>query len=246
MALGNPSEAGGSDADNFLISRPQYALSYNESRGTANWVSWHLSTAWKGAVERCNCFSPDDAVPLSYSRASSSDYIATGFDRGHLCPSGDRDGSSEDNAVTFLMTNISPQSPNLNRDTWEKLESYCRKLVTEGNELYIIAGAYGSGGQGSKGTAHTIANGSITVPARYWKVVVVLPIGDEDVTRIDHNTRIIAVDMPNTQTVNTYDWKHYRISIDAIEAVTGYDLLSNVPATLQKTIESKIDGGPAM
>ena len=246
MALGNPSAASTASGDNLLVAKPQYTLSYNSSRGLANWVSWHLSIAWKGTTGRCNCFEADSDIPVRYYRAVTSDYIATGFDRGHLCPSDDRDGSSEDNAATFLMSNITPQAPNLNRDTWEDLESYCRKLITEGNELYIITGCYGSNGEGSKGTAGTIAKGAITVPARFWKVIVVLPVGNNDLQRIDHNTRIIAVDMPNVQTVNTYDWKHYRTTIDAIESATGYDLLSNVPADLQKVIEAKMDQGPGI
>ena len=54
-----------------------------------------------------------------------------------------------------------PQAPNNNRNTWEKLESYCRKLVNEGNELYIIFGPYGMGGTGSKVFKNKINNGIV-------------------------------------------------------------------------------------
>jgi endonuclease G len=243
MALGNPSKAGDKDEENFLIVKPQYSLSYNNKRGIANWVSWHLSSAWKGDAERCNCFSPDTAgLPKNYFRALTSQYIAKGFDRGHLCPSDDRDGSAEDNRATFLMTNIVPQAPNLNRDVWEKLEAYCRQLASEGNELYIIAGCYGAGGNGEKGIKNDLGN-KIVVPARFWKVVVVLPTGNDDVKRINKDTRVIAVDMPNDQNASKYQWHHYRTSVDAIEKSTGYDLISKVPADIQAIIEARTDEG---
>src|SRR5689334_8619219 len=52
LAMGNPSGAGTSNPNNYLMTKPQYVLSYNNARGSANWVSWHLSTAWKGTTPR--------------------------------------------------------------------------------------------------------------------------------------------------------------------------------------------------
>jgi endonuclease G, mitochondrial len=110
MAMGNPSGATSSitDSNNFLLIKHQYALSYNNSKGTANWVSWHLSLAWKGDALRCDCFTQDATLPAGYYRAATSHYTGSGFDRGHLCPSDDRDASDSDNAATFKMTNIAP------------------------------------------------------------------------------------------------------------------------------------------
>ncbi len=247
MAPGNPSAATAktTNPNNYLLVKTQYTLSYNNSKGMANWVSWHLSSAWKGDAKRCNCFEPDNELPAGFFRATTHDYTATGFDRGHLCPSDDRDATASDNAATFFMTNMSPQAPHLNQQTWEGLEAYCRKLVQQGNELYIVAGGYGSGGEGSAGRVTTIANGRITVPAHFWKIVIVLPEGSNDISRIGPDTRIIAVDMPNTQSVNQYKWDYYRTTVDAIEAATGYDFLSNVSTTIQKSVEGKTDAGPS-
>jgi DNA/RNA endonuclease G (NUC1) len=246
MAMGNPSGAttSTSDVNNYLMVKPQYALSYNNSKGEANWVSWHLSTAWKGSAVRCDCFYQDSTLPSGYYRAATGNYTGSGFDRGHMCPSDDRDLNDADNMATFKMTNIAPQAPNLNQITWESLESYCRALIYAGNELYVISGGYGSGGTGSAGSASTIASGNINVPSRYFKVIVVLPVGTNDVNRVTTSTRVIAVDMPNTQTVNSQTWGYYRTSVDAIEAATGYDFLSNVPTGIQSVIESGVDNGP--
>jgi endonuclease G len=136
-----------------------------------------------------------------------------------------------------------PQAPNNNQRTWAYLEDYCRTLVNQGNECYIICGSYGFGGYGSNGYKTTIDNGRVTVPNRIWKVIVVIPQGTNDISRITSNTRVIAVNTPNANDILT-TWGTYRTSVDAIESATGYDLLSNIPTEIQTIIESKIDNGP--
>lgn len=132
MTFGNPSSASTSNANNYLLSRTEYSLSYNNSKGKANWVSWHLSTAWIGSATRKDNFIADPLLPSSFFKAITSHYTNTGFDRGHLCPSADRTYTQTANDNTFYMTNIAPQSPRNNRTTWANLESYCRKLASEG------------------------------------------------------------------------------------------------------------------
>jgi len=246
MGLGNPSDATAdvSNPDNFLINRPQYALSFNNSRGSANWVSWHLSTAWKGSAPRSTSFIADTSLPAGFVKVFSSWYTNTGFDRGHLCPSEDRDGSTTDNQATFILTNIVPQAPVNNQQTWRALEDYGRTLINAGNELYIVAGPAGVGGTGSAGSADTIHSGDVTVPAFMWKVIVVLPVGSNDVSRVSTSTRVIAVNMPNDQDVNAHTWDFYRVSVDSLEAMTGFDFLSNVPTSVQSVIEASVDNGP--
>ncbi|GAB4023776.1 hypothetical protein GCM10028808_75040 [Spirosoma migulaei] len=108
--------------------------------------------------------------------------------------------------TTFILTNIVPQAPQLNRQSWLRLEDYCRNLVAQGNELYIIARTTGKGGEGDNGKASTIANGRLTVPAALWKVIVVLPVGSDDVSRINAQTRVIVVIIPNTSSVGEQVW----------------------------------------
>ncbi|GAB4398513.1 MAG: DNA/RNA non-specific endonuclease [Microscillaceae bacterium] len=244
LTLGNPSNAQANTAfsSNFLIVRDQYALSYHRDRGTANWVAWQLDKTWLGSVPRQDDFRADGVLPASWFRAAGNSYSGSGFDRGHLCPSADRDQTIADNSATFFMTNIIPQAPDNNQGPWADLENYCRSLVNTGqNELYIWAGGYGQGGVGSIGFANEVANGQITVPARTWKVIVVLPKGEEDLERIQASTRVIAVDMPNTQGILNTAWRDFRVSIDAIEMVTGLDFLADLPNSLENAIESRID-----
>lgn len=244
LLLGNPTGATTSvaQANNFLIARPQYALSYNRDKGIPNWVSWQLNQSWLGELDRIP-FETDTTLPDGWYRVTPDDYTRSGFDRGHLVPAADRDRTEPDRQAAFLMTNIMPQSPDNNRGPWESLESYCRDLVRQGKELYIVAGGVGSGGIGEQGRQTAIAGGRVTVPANTWKVVVVLDRPGLGVTDITTLTRTIAIVVPNRQGIQNQDWRDFRTSIDAIEQLTEYNLLSNVSDAVQGVIESKVDPG---
>ncbi|WP_316805431.1 DNA/RNA non-specific endonuclease [Pedobacter nototheniae] len=243
MLMGNPSNAVSSTAypENYLMERTYYVSSYSKSRGTPNWVSWHIGSTDLGSTSRQDDFRADNTLPSGWYQVSNSSYSGSGFDRGHNCPSGDRTSSVAANSSTFLMTNMIPQAPNNNQGPWADLENYTRSLVTAGNEVYVICGSYGSGGTGSNGgTTYTIDNGKITVPSNVWKVIVVLSNGNNDLSRVTSSTRVIAVNMPNINGLNT-NWKTFRTNVNSIETATGYDLLSNVPTAIQNAIESVTD-----
>ncbi len=215
-------------------------VGFNASRNIPNWVSWHLDADDLGDADRQNDFRPDTKLPNTWHRVDEKDYKYSGFDRGHNCPSADRTASKVSNSATFLMTNMIPQAPKHNRQLWANFENEIRDLILAGNEAYILMGSYGQGGTGGYGFARTIDNGHIVVPARIWKVVLILQNGDHDLGRINAKTRVIAVDTPNSNEV-TSDWHIYRTSVNSIEKATGYDLLSNLPESLQTILESKID-----
>lgn len=234
LTMGNPSNAT-TDVGvplNYLMVKPQYALSYNRDNGESNWVSWHLDSSWLGSAARQNDFRNDTTLPAGWYQVQATDYSGSGFDRGHMCPSADRTITVSDNSATFLMTNMIPQLPANNQIVWANLESYCRTLVTSGNELYII-----SGGQGLQ---YFIANGHVAVPAQTWKVIIVLTNGTNDVGRVTTTTRTIAVVIPNSGSINS-DWRTYRTSVDQVEALTAFDFFSNVPSSIQNVIEATVD-----
>ncbi len=238
LLLGNPSGATIFNAKNYLISRPQYALSYNRDKGIPNWASWQLNQNWLGQLPRPP-FAPDASLPSGWYQVQPRDYTGTGFDRGHLIPAADRNRSETDSKSVFLMTNILPQAPDNNQGPWERLESYCRELARQGKELYIIAGGYGEGGIGLKGKRTAIAAGKITVPDQLWKIVVVMDRPGLGVESLKTETPVIAVIMPNQQGIKEMAWKSYRTSIDAIEQLTGYDFLTTVPEPIQSVLEAK-------
>lgn len=234
LLLGNPSRATASlsTPNNYLMRKPQYALSYNNQKHIPNWSSWQLNAAWLGAVPRRNDFRPDPDLPADWLHVTPSDYNGSGYDRGHMTPAADRGNTPENNSATFLMTNILPQAPDNNQGPWADLENYCRDLVRQGKELYIVAGGYGD--------RRPIKRG-ILPPAQVWKTIVVLDRPGLGLSGVTASTRVIAVLMPNQQGIRETDWRTFRVSVDAIEAQTGYDLLSNVPEAIQKVIEGRRD-----
>jgi DNA/RNA endonuclease G (NUC1) len=244
LAFGNPSNAVAdiSQPDNYLMEKPSFALSYNRDKGTPNWVSWHLETAWTGSLPRTDTFRADPSVSPDWYRVQSTDYFASGFDRGHMTPNADRDNSASIplNQETFLMSNMVPQAPNNNQGPWADFENFLRTQLAT-NEVYVIAGPAGVGGAGDNGPANTIANGHVTVPAYTWKVALVLPSGDNDVSRVTAATRTIAVIMPNQNSINS-DWHTYLTTVDAVEDLTGYDFFANVPDAVESSIEAGVDG----
>ncbi len=246
ILLGNPSDATNNEnnPNNYLIQLSEYALSYNRDKGIPNWVSWHLTSAWIGISDRQDDFKAYPDLPTDWYAVTKSNYTNSGFDRGHNCPSADRTCSDLGNSATFYMINILPQAPTLNRSLWASMEDFSRSLVSDGEEVYTIMGCYGIGGEGSNGMKDYIDNGKIAVPAAVWKVLVILPEGKNDLGRIDDDTRIIAVDIPNVNSFNGLKWYDYMTNIDSIEARTGYNLLDELPFSLQNRLESKVDQGP--
>ena len=231
LLLGNPSGARNDPAliDNFLLSRAEYALAYDRDAGIPVWVSWHLDEADLGAAERSE-FRPDPNLPQSWYQVTPRDYTGSGYDRGHMIPSADRTASQALNETTFFMTNVVPQAPDNNQGPWVELENHSRELVREGNELYIIAGPHGS--QGS------LANGKVQIPEYTWKVVVVLPEGSNDLQRINAQTDVIAILMPNQQGIRNRSWRDFNTSVDAIESLTGLDLLAALPDAVEARLEA--------
>lgn len=235
LLLGNPSNATPDIANenNYLMVKPQYTLSYNRSLNDPNWVAWRVDSSWIGSAPRQNDFRPDTSLPAGWYQVLPEDYSELTYDRGHMCPSGDRTNTVANNSATFLMTNMLPQHPVNNQGPWEDFETYLRTVVSQGNEIYIISGGVGNMG--------TIGNG-VVVPTDTWKVVLVLPNGDNDLQRIARSTRAFGIIVHNGPPVQMSDvWRTYRVTVDEVETLTGYNFFSNVPASTQELIERKHD-----
>lgn len=237
LALGNPSAAVTSIAvpRNYLMAKRQFALSYDRMAGIPNWVAWHTDSTWLGPVKRSNDFRADSLLPEPWYRVHEASYRRSGYDRGHMCPSADRTNTQHDNSITFLMTNMIPQAPNNNQGPWAALEMYCRDIVKQGKELYIYCGGHGAQG--------FLDSGRVQIPERTWKTILILDSGENDVLRVTSSTRTIAVIMPNNneQIGKNDDWRSFRVSVDSVESLTGYDLFSHLPLSIQSIIEAVTD-----
>ena len=249
---GNPTDSftDTSLAYNYLMIKPQYALSYNTKTLCPNWVAWHLGTENMGEADRMDEFRPDSDLPQGWYGIKKADYQYNkyGFDRGHVCPSADRTTSKDDNSMTFLMTNMVPQSPDNNRIIWMHFENFERELAKAGNELYIVAGPYGTGGTSSKGTFDeipvTLKSGEVlhmNVPSHTWKVVLAIPAGENDFDRVDDSAIAIAINVPNKMGMQkTGDWEQFLCSIDEIEELTGYDFFELLPDDIEDILEARV------
>ena len=236
LLFGNPSNATSDIANenNYLMEKPQYSISYNRGKATANWVAWRLDSSWIGSTNRQDDFRPDSSLPAGWYQVLDNDYSGSGYDRGHMCPSGDRTNSIPNNSATFLMTNMVPQIAANNQGPWEEFESYCRTLAGQGNEIYIMTGPSGNIG--------TIAQGRVVVPAVTWKVVLVIPNGANDLQRVTKGTRAFGIIVPNQPPLNMdAPWRDFRVTVDAVENLTGFDFLNAIPKNSQELIERRRD-----
>lgn len=244
LQMGNPSGATRSafHADNYLMEKEYFTLSYNNSKGTPNWVCWRLEAGDLGDAPRTT-FYPDETLPGSFQRITPKDYTGSGFDRGHMCPHSDRSANPDMSHATFVMSNIIPQSPPVNQKAWAQLEMYCRSLVERRKKkLYIISGPAGQGGTGSDGFKNIIGERfKVVVPAQCWKVIMVLDAeGGDDLQKVNEHTRLIAIIMPNDMSVGE-DWSRFRVPVKDVEKLTGYKFFSKVPANIIEPLKEKAD-----
>jgi endonuclease G len=231
LMLGLPTDD--DPTDDYIIVRHQYTLSYNKNLNVSNWVAWQLNKNWFGSVKRYRGnFLVDTLLPPDFYRVTHNDYTRSGFDRGHMVRSEERTDTEENNISTFYLTNILPQTPDLNQGVWFNLEKHLENLCKQQNkELYIIAG----------GIFHTNKkiNNLVAIPDSCFKIVVILDRG-QTLKDITEQTPIIAVVMPNIQSINRKDkWETYRTTINRIENSTGYIFLSRVDEKIREVLKSK-------
>jgi endonuclease G, mitochondrial len=247
LVLGNPSNAtsDSSNGENYLMVKPYYALSFNQTKGTPNWVSWCVTESDLGTAPRKDEFDEDNTLPMDFYHVTQHDYSSSGFDRGHMCPHSDRAANQEMSFSTFVMTNIIPQAPNVNRKAWAQMEDYCREQVRHHDRLYIIAGPVGQGGRGSEGFRKTLADGRVTVPSACWKIVVDIPDdGTNDASRIGSDARVLSVEMPNNNEIVGEEWAQYRVTPAQIEQETGLHFFTKLKPEIANAFRQRLDRMP--
>ena len=235
----NHVEFGTPAAPGVLLSKPQFAASYSETRGGPNWVSWNINATQFGAAPRCDCFSADQTLPSGTYRVVDFDYRNGGYDRGHMVQSESRTTTDQENASTFLLTNILPQAGENNQGPWSKFENHLNDLARQqGKEIYVVAG-----GEYSANPATIKGQGRVQIPEWTWKVAVVMDGGEGlDDVRGAGDVQVLAIRMPNdtaaARGMRQNPWEMYAVTVDQIEARTGYDLLDRLPNTIERIVEA--------
>lgn len=232
-AFGNTSNATAdeSNRDNFLIVGEGSIFSYNNTRGTANWVAWQTTRRDLGKSIPRPDFRPDPRLPDGFRRIGYYDYSGSGYNRGHLVPSADRFANTQLNEETFMMTNIVPQTADLNQGPWEKLERHARALARRLGTVQQIAGCYGEKER---------IKAKVTAPTNCWKIIVALPSGKSIADR-DRRMQVIAVDMPNIDGIEDVRWETYRTTIREIEQRTGLGFFAHLPGDVQTNLLDRLE-----
>ncbi|MBC7861887.1 MAG: DNA/RNA non-specific endonuclease [Bacteroidia bacterium] len=205
-----------------IISHNAYSFVYNETHEQSEWVAYELTKEETvKAYERSNKFLPDPAVETN--TASNSDYLKSGYDKGHLAPAADMASSEITMTESFYFSNMSPQDPAFNRAIWKKLEELVRKWAVENNSVYIVTGPVLSN------DLKTIGAEKISVPDYFYKIIL-------DYT--EPGIKAIAFIFPNQP--SHFPLKNFAVTIDSAEKFTGIDFFSALPDEQEKLIESNL------
>jgi endonuclease G, mitochondrial len=191
----------------------QFAVMHSGLTRTPLWSAEHLTAERIGSARgqvRVNDFHPDRRLSPR-ERAELSDYARSGYDRGHMAPSGDMpDPASQDES--FSLANMVPQDAQLNRHLWEGIESAVRNLAQRRGELYVITGPL------FEGDKIELLKHRVMVPTSVYKIVYDPRAGQAS-----------AYVAPNTG-VQQYEV----VSVAALSARAGIDFLPSLSAAAKQ------------
>ncbi|WP_046867061.1 DNA/RNA non-specific endonuclease [Microvirga massiliensis] len=179
-----------------------FAVLHSGVTRTPLWTAEHLTREdlrRAACIDRVNKFHAETGLPKD-ERAELSDYVRSGFDRGHLAPAADmptEDAQDE----SFSLANMVPQDPTLNRRFWQQVETTVSGLTMRYGETYVVTGV------AFRGQNLQSLKGRVLVPTQIFKAVYVPSLEQAGAYVVDN--------------VNTKDWK--LLSIDELTALTGID-----------------------
>ncbi|MCB9034416.1 MAG: DNA/RNA non-specific endonuclease [Chitinophagales bacterium] len=212
-----------SDAE--LVKHTAFISAYSSKYKQPYWVS-HIITKdiLFGTNYKDNGFIPEKLTKTS--TADSSDFIYSGYDRGHMAPAADFRWNKEAVAESYFYSNIAPQNPEFNRGTWAKLEMFIRSLAIQSNELFVVTGPVLNNKLG------LLQQGSymVATPKYFYKILYDL---------YPPNFKAIAFLMPNKNI--PFEIDKYVVSIDSIEQLTGIDFLPSLDDALENQLEQEHD-----
>ncbi len=205
----------------------------------AYWTFHQLNTdVTFGSNSRTNDFRMDSTIScgttteVDYFKLKTNEDGTTqtkgfGFDRGHLVPSADLKWSKAAMSETYYYSNITPQKPDFNRESWAQLESLVRKIAdNEKKTLFVLTGPILHKGL----EVNNESENKLKIPELHYKIIADLS---------NENPRGIAFLMPNKKCDSKVS--NYVVPIDSIERLTGLDFFSLISDSLEQKIEGKAD-----
>lgn len=209
-----------------ILDRGEFVIGYSPKLRHPAWVAYHVPPNAKFPHDKRPGFHRDGEVPSS---PAAGDYAHTGYDRGHMAPNyaiETRFGKDAQKR-TFAMTNVSPQSPSLNRGPWREMEHRIADLWTaKYGEIWVIVGAV----SGTTGSRETLSGSTIEVPEKFYMVIV---------AQTTEGVRALAVLMPQRIGYGAFP-VHNILTIDKLEEITGFDFFPEMPGFLQDALEADL------
>ena len=199
-----------------ILCSSRFAVLYSGLAREPLWAAEHLDTAMVRAAmstPREGEFHPDTRIPPE-SRAELEDYVRSGFDRGHMAPSGDMP-DRQTQEETFALSNIVPQRAALNREKWAMIESDLRRLTLRAGELYVVTGPAFHGSSLS-----AIGRDRVLVPTSTWKAVYT-PARQQTGVYVCHNV------------ARNPSCSH--VSVAELTRMTGVDPFPALPARMKQS-----------
>jgi endonuclease G len=154
-----------------IICKRRFVIGYSTSRHAPLWVAQKLTAADLSAdgVRRRDNFRPDPDLSTS-QQSTVKEFVGSGYDRGHMAPFEDMDDTVESADESFVLTNIVPQHPALNRGAWRTVESSARKLALQHGVVYTITGTAFS-------CSPKMLSAGTHVPVAVWKAILIPSTG---------------------------------------------------------------------
>lgn len=203
-----------------IIKHNGYQLSYSEKHEQAEWVAYPLD---KSDIVYTNRKRPFFIVDPKVKTKSADwrNYKRSGYDKGHLCPAGDRRASKSAHDETFYTSNISPQNHEFNAGIWNKLEQKTRYWAKKYNRLYVVTGGI------LEPNLKTIGKEKVSVPNYFYKVLL-------DYTQPE--IKAIAFLLPHKE--SNKPLSDFVVSIDELEQKTGIDFFPELPDNIENQLEA--------
>ena len=209
------------DRPEQLLRRVAYMASYNSDLRIPNWVAWQLTGAQTEGKNKREGVKFHEDIDVPEPRAVDFDYVRSGYDRGHLCPSADNRWDAKAQEQSFLLTNVCPQDHNLNVGDWHELENMCRKWAKSYGKIYVVAGPVLL-----KRKHKTIGKNKVTVPEAFFKVVLCMEGKPKAIGFVYRNES------------GNHPKSFYMNSIDDVERITGMDFFPGLPDDVEKIVEA--------
>lgn len=202
------------------VHHQNYSLSYSEPHEQAEWVAYELKASHLSTINHQRPYFEIDKA-IKTGAAHWRNYKNSGYDRGHLCPAGDRRFSKEAYDETFLTSNISPQEHEFNAGVWNRLEQKVRYWAKKNDGVYVVTGAILTHG------LKTIGEEAVAVPQQFYKIILAETNGNYKVLAflLDHKDS----DLPLYKFV---------VSVDDIESLTGIDFFSKLDDAIENRLEA--------